>query len=373
MTRKLKKDIYQLVSNLPGWRTKRRIIVFESDDWGSIRMSSKIAFAKLEEKGIDLRSADAERYNLNDSLETSPDLENLFEVLSSFKDHTGNSAVITPICIVGNPDFNKIRKSDYSKYFYEPFIETYMRYPGCEKTFPLWKEGIQKKLFIPQMHGREHLNVTAWLNDLRKDNSEARLAFDEEVTGFVPLSYPKVDYQAAFMFDDLSELSVHGEIISEGLDLFEEIFGYRAQYFVPPNGPINNSLNKILIEKGVRFRSVSRVQNEPLGKGRQRRVFHWLGQQDKNGIRYITRNCFFEPSQSNKDWVDSCLNDIKISFNWQKPAVISSHRVNYIGALNPANQSQGLRALSSLFEIILKSWPDVEFMTTPQLGSLMDN
>lgn len=27
-------------SNLPGWRTNRKIVVIESDDWGSIRMPS---------------------------------------------------------------------------------------------------------------------------------------------------------------------------------------------------------------------------------------------------------------------------------------------------------------------------------------------
>lgn len=27
--------------NLPGWHTRRKIVVIESDDWGSIRMPSK--------------------------------------------------------------------------------------------------------------------------------------------------------------------------------------------------------------------------------------------------------------------------------------------------------------------------------------------
>ena len=36
----------------------------------------------------------------------------------------------TPLTIVANPDFSKIRDSDFSEYFYESFAETLKRYPG---------------------------------------------------------------------------------------------------------------------------------------------------------------------------------------------------------------------------------------------------
>lgn len=39
------------VSNIPGWRTNRKIVVIESDDWGSIRMSSLEAFKNLLKAG----------------------------------------------------------------------------------------------------------------------------------------------------------------------------------------------------------------------------------------------------------------------------------------------------------------------------------
>jgi hypothetical protein len=66
------------------------------------------------------------------------------------------------------------------------------------------------------------------------------------------------------------------------------------------------------------------------------------------------------------------LYDIKTAFRWHKPAIISSHRVNYIGAINPANRDNGLLLLSRLLLEIIRIWPDVEFMTTPQLGELMN-
>ncbi len=63
---------------------------------------------------------------------------------------------------------------------------------------------------------------------------------------------------------------------------------------------------------------------------------------NSDGLRYLTRNSFFEPSQAGSDWVNNCLNDIANAFKWNKPAVISSHRVNYIGSLFPENRENGL-------------------------------
>jgi len=367
-------SIKKNLSNIPGWHTNRRIIVFESDDWGSIRMPSLKSFEKLEKAGLNLRGRDAERYNLNDSLATTEDLEKLFEVITSVKDKLGNYAVFTPVTIVANPDFQKIKESDFKEYFYEPFTKTLKRYPGCENSFDLWLEGINKRIFIPQFHGREHLNIIAWMRYLNNGDKHTLVAFNEGLWGFVPdpKLYNKIYFQQAFFFHDLSELEIHKQILLEGLNLFENIFNYKAEYFVPPNGYFNNTLNDFLFRNGIRFRSTSKFQSEPLGRGRSKKVLHWLGQKDKSGLIYITRNCFFEPSQPVKDWVDSCLFDIKTAFRWHKPAIISTHRVNYTGRLRPENRDRGLKQLSALLKEIILKWPDVEFMTTPELGKLID-
>jgi hypothetical protein len=207
---------------------------------------------------------------------------------------------------------------------------------------------------------------------LREGDEKTLLAFNERMWGFVPDRYPEVDYQAAFLPGDTSDFKYYREVIIDSMNLFEKLFGYRAEFFVPPNGYFNSSLNKILAENGIRFRFASKLQYEPLGGGKYKRVFHYNGQKDKNKIRYIIRNCFFEPSLHGKDWVDSCLCDIELAFRWKKPAIISTHRVNYIGALNVTNRDRGLRQLADLLDGIIKNWPDAEFLTTPQLGRMMD-
>jgi hypothetical protein len=363
------------LSNIPGWRTKRHIVVFESDDWGSIRMPSNEVFNNLLKSDIDLLSDGGFRYNKYDSLETAKDLASLFDVLSSVRDCTGRPAVLTPVSVVANPDFDKIRRAGFTEYFYEPFSETLKRYPGCENSFNLWKEGIENRLFIPQFHGREHLNVKVWMRALKSGHKRTLDAFKNGMWGISTAKDPDIliELQAAFNFIDPDDLKYHKSVISTGLCLFEKLFGYPAKYFVPPNGPFSSELETVCFEQGVRFLLVPKIQIEPLGHGKTIKKLHWPGQKSKTGLTYMTRNCFFEPSQPGQDWVDSCLYEISTAFKWYKPAVIISHRVNFIGALDEHNRDNGLMQLDLLLKRIIKTWPDAEFVTSDELEKIIRN
>ena len=73
--------------NFRGWSTKRKILVIESDDWGSIRMPSKRIYEELLSKNIPV---DKHYFAKNDCLESNTDLELLFEVLFQIKIKTDN-------------------------------------------------------------------------------------------------------------------------------------------------------------------------------------------------------------------------------------------------------------------------------------------
>lgn len=363
------------LSNIPGWCTKRKLVILESDDWGSIRMPSKDVYNELFKAGIDLSSDAGFRYNKFDSLATGEDLSSLFEVLASVKDSTARPVVITPVSVVANPDFEKIRQSDFREYSYEAFTETLIKYPKCENSWRLWQEGIDKRLFMPQFHGREHLNVRVWMKALQAGHEKALQAFNFEMWGISTANDPeiKVEFQAAFDFIDSADLVYHDEVIKSGLGLFEELFGYRATCFVPPNGPFSSKLEKVCNDEGLKLVSLPKLQYEPLSQAKKKIKIHWTGQKSRTGLTYITRNCLFEPGQPGRDWVNSCLFDISNAFKWHKPAIISSHRVNYIGSLYLENRANGLKQLRSLLENIMKNWPDAEFITSAELGRIISN
>lgn len=362
---------------LLGFHTSRKIIVFESDDWGSIRMPSREVYENFKKLGFNMEHGQSGRYNRYDSLATVEDLTELFQVLTSVKDCKGRNCVMTPMSLVANPDFKRIRESDFRNYYFEPFTSTLGRYPGCQNSFELWKEGISSGIFIPQFHGREHLNISRWLDGLQEGGHDLHLAFENEFWGYPQRlgSYkPEKSLQAAFDLDKSSELLIHESILREGLALFEQLFGYKASCFVPPNGPFNSSLEKVTADEGIEFLQTARLlYSEPLGNGKTRKRFRYLGKRNKHGQLYLIRNCFFEPNEyASFNWVDKCFYDVELAFKFRQPAIVSSHRVNYIGALFPENRRNSLTQLRSLLNRICKKYPEVEFMTSSQLGKIIE-
>lgn len=353
--------------NILGWSSKRRIIVIESDDWGSIRMPSEKVYSAFISRGYNLSHSD---YNRFDTLEGNKDLEMLFELLLSVKTNSGQHPVMTANMILGNPDFVKIKDSGFMKYYFESSINTLKRYPNREKVETLWKAGNAEGIFHPQFHGREHVNINRWMNELRAGNPDVMFSFEHETTfsGNGDYNFMEVlDYNSP---DDMPQMR---ESILEGLDLFEQLFGYKSTSYIPPCYTWSSELEKTLAQKEVRYIQGLVVQSVPTGTfGHYKSQYHFLGQQNKLGQRYLIRNCYFEPSLSKTgDPVDDCLSRINNAFTWHKPAILSSHRINFIGSLDESNRSKNLKLFGQLLSIILKNWPDVIFMTSDQLGDLI--
>jgi hypothetical protein len=97
-------------------------------------------------------------------------------------------------------------------------------------------------------------------------------------------------------------------------------------------------------------------------------IRHYLGEKNNWTQYYLIRNCGFEPSVDNTDF-NKTLNEISNAFFWKKPAIISTHRINFIGELVENNRTKNLNALETLIKKILIKWPDVEFITSDNLGN----
>src|SRR5690625_3773587 len=172
----LKNTLSRNIANARGWRTNRKIVVIESDDWGSIRMPNKNAVSKLKEQGFRVEKCG---YMQNDSLESNEDMEYLF----NFIENRRKKPIITANFLTANPDFDKIRQSNFEQYFYEALDKTLANYPNHDKVKKLWIKGLENGYFIPQLHGREHLNIQAWLKDLQNGNKETLYSFDLNLFG----------------------------------------------------------------------------------------------------------------------------------------------------------------------------------------------
>ena len=141
-------QIKNYIKNLPGFHTKRKIVVIESDDWGSNRMPSQEAFEALKSRKI---INDNNRYDRYDTLAGENDLKMLFEVLNSVRDKNGDPAKITAVSVVANPDYEKIAESGFKEYHYELFTDS-LRKRNENNVLELWKKGIGEViLFLNSM------------------------------------------------------------------------------------------------------------------------------------------------------------------------------------------------------------------------------
>ncbi|HEY0651875.1 MAG TPA: hypothetical protein VGD65_02065, partial [Chryseosolibacter sp.] len=281
--------------------------------------------------------------------------------------------LITAMSLCANPDFDKIKDSGFSQYFYESVTQTLARYNHADAS-TYWQQGAISKLFIPEFHGREHLNIKVWMDDLRAGNEHTLAAFSLRFWGFRNKNSSGVSYQAAFDIDRKETIDLQREVAFSGLQLFEKIYGRPARYFVPPNGAICQEVVDAVASRGVKYICTPKIQNEPQGAQQTKKRFRYLGMKGKYGVTYLTRNCFFEPSYRGKGFsVNDCLEQISSSFAFNKPAVISSHRVNYVGGLSEKNRKDGNAALHTLLTECLRRWPSIEFMTSAELGDLIRN
>lgn len=369
---KFKQVLTHNFRSILGWRTPRHIVVIESDDWGSIRMPSKDVYNRLLKNGI---RVDKCHYCTNDSIASEKDLSLLFELLNSFKDKNGSPAIVTANVIVANPDFEKIKASDFSTYYYKRIDKGIKEIKGCEKVLDLWKQGNTNSCFRLQSHGREHLNVTRWMHYLQGNFPETRFAFDNGVYGLSTnlTSEKRKSFLPAFDFECKQEENLANEIAVDGLRIFEELFGFKSTSFIAPNYVWGKSLEVALEKAGVKYiqgAQVARFRNSE-GENNSRRL-RYIGKTNASGQKDLSRNAVFEPSeQPNKDWVDACMQDVSIAFRWHHPAIICSHLVNFVGSINPENRDNSLVLLKQLLTKIQQKWPDVEFMSSDQLGDII--
>ena len=371
----LKQQLTHHLLNVPGWHTRRKILVIESDDWGSVRMPSKEVYDEFMRRGIPV---DKDPYCRFDNLATTEDLEALFDVLTSVKDKNGRYAVLTPNAVVVNPVFDKIRESGFTEYHFEPFTETLKRYGSShEGVFEMWKQGINAGIFHPQFHGREHLNVKKWLRTLREDVGFTRQAFDLGTFGLTQDVDPNLrrNYMGAFNSALPEDMAYYDNLLREGLDLFEQLFGYRSESFIATTYTWHPNLEKSLKRYGVKYLQGMVVQKIPLDDDTTftTKKTNYCGWKSAEGLTYVTRNCYYEPSQYKEDWVADCLNRIAIAFFWNKPVVISMHRLNVIGSLDKDNRTTNLASLGTMLHEAVKRWPDVEFMSSDELGWIIES
>jgi hypothetical protein len=358
--------------NIFGWRTDQKVVVIESDDWGSIRMSSKSACDRLRKLG---HPVDKNPYHLLDGLETNSDIQFLAEILKK-KSFNGRNPKITLNNSTANPDFTKIKDDNFQMFYREPCDLSYQRYKNSDQVIFSIKQGISEGVFDVQYHGAEHLQSVRWMKALREDKRMERQAFDVGV--FSPAIANSTGYSMEYMdaldYDSKSEITHQKQYLKEGYDIFKSIWGHKAKSFIAPCYRWSTELERTLLDLGILNIQGQRAQLSPKDEigYKQRKIYHYTGERNELGQVYTIRNVIFEPSYYGFDRaINGALSQIEAAFFMRVPAIISSHRINYTSRLSIENRDQGIAALTTLLDILHKKYPDLIFMGSSELGNII--
>lgn len=339
-----------------------QILVFESDDWGSIRMSNREDWNDLKRMGYHVDERPYERY---DTLESAEDVYELCQVLYKYKDRKEHHPVITANMLMANPDFEKIKRSSYRKYYYEPISETYKRYFGSLSVVEEMKDGFRKGVFKPQSHGREHFNIHQWMQKLQSGDENTLVAFSHNMCGIAPKETKGGNtLMNALKGTDAATQQDIENIVREGLHQFSDFWGMQSKTFVAPCYAWNQGVESVLADEGVDLIQCSRVSKAVY---QQPATYHYSGERNKLGQVYSIRNCTFEPATTKNYSIEQTLSQIESAFKNHKVAVVSTHRINFAGGLSKENRVNNLRYLDVLLREVLSRFTNVCFKSSDEL------
>ncbi len=356
------------LKNILGFTTQQKIIVFEVDDWGAVAIANNKSYEQFSEKGI---IDHQDRFNKYDDLASVQDLSHLFDVLNRHRDIQDQPASFTAFTLVANPDFDNILKD--GSYHYEIIDKTF-RDRFSSNILPIWEEGISTGVFYPELHGREHVHVKALMKLLHKSENIRSLIASRSIAVLNKDIIGNLDYLKAFDLETLDNIKDQSVIINDSINHFLQLFGYRPTHFTSPGLIHHPELENIMAKEGISLVDVAKKRLIPYGHQKYGKSYNWLGKKNKYHQVYITRNMRFEPSiNQDLDWVDLCMKEISTSFLWKKPAIISSHRVNFVSGKSVENRDKSLEKLDQLLDKVLRKWPDVRFMKSVELGAMIQN
>lgn len=348
-------------------------MVFESDDWGMCGVRDIEALDRLRGKGY-YRGQDIRSYY---SLETTEDLEKLYDTLTKHRDSKGDHPVFTSNFIVTNPDFERIRKSGYQSYFHQKLSDGFPPKWKRRRLFGIYMDGINIGVVHPGYHGREHFNYRFWLKLLQSREPSTMDAFQEEMV-FAHFKYNRLKDQYIDCSTSPAKFldhSIQSEVISDGVSIFRQLFGRLPVTTIAPSYFWNDDTERAWAGVGIKFIQGGNLQNVETLQGYRNRIGygrkHLLGGKNQYGMLYLTRNVDFEP------W-DQPLNSrrildrIDMLFAMGAPVIISTHSLNYTSAIWNF-RDRTLAQLDYLLTAIEAKYPDLLYLSDAQLGDAILN
>lgn len=309
--------------------TTARAVVLESDDWGLCGFTpDRETIDGADMSAIDPGEApDVYRYS---TLESAADVRRLARLLADHTGRDGFPAVLQPNYIVSSLTYeapDAPGEAPTWRLASLPELPAFYARPG------LWaavRDAMRAGVWWPEYHGRWHFDPRERKARVA-ENAEAR-----RVAARGLLLFPDIDrsYELSITRDPAR---LAGEL-TDGIEIFRTLFGRPPGSVIAPDYAWNRDREIMWRDAGLGIVQAKREQRSLVKYGatlmdRVRKVAErsWRYLTERRLV-YLDRNCRLEGAQTSRpdEHAADCLADVHSAWRSGKPAIIGTHRVNYV-------------------------------------------
>lgn len=315
---------------------RRPVLIIESDDWGAGPVSQAAV------------------------------LEEIARLLAGFSDCNGRKPVMTLGMILATADGAMIKSSGG---YHRQLVST-QTHGALLNVISI---GINKAIFDVQLHGLEHFWPPA-LMAASEDDESVRSWLDrapDVVTEDLPSPLQSRWVDASVLPARTLNRTDVRHAVEDEVAAFQDIFRCTPGVVVPPTFVWNEMVEHdwaaagigVIVTPGRRY--VTRDDSGmPAGAGNP--VYN--GQVGDNGIIYMVRDVYFEPSLGHTaiQAQDALAQKVKLG----RPALFETHRFNFLGT--DGKKEQSLEQLNNLLQGALTTWPSLAFLSTGKLARILE-
>ena len=325
---------------IANWREpvlRRPVLIIESDDWGAGPAGQAAVLGAIA------------------------------RLLACFSDCDGRQPVMTLGMVLATADGAMIKSGGG---YQRQLISRLTHGPLLDAI----SSGTDQGVFDVQLHGMEHFwppalmaasecneSVRAWLD-------RAPDAFTEDLPS--PLQSRWVD--ASVLPARILNSSDVQQAVKEEVAAFQDIFGCTPGVVVPPTFVWNEGVEQdwaaagtnVIVTPGRRYETRDE-SGKPAGAGNS--VHN--GQAGENGIVYMVRDVYFEPSLGHT--AAQAQDALALKVELGRPALFETHRFNFLGT--DEKQEQSLEQLKNLLQDALITYPSMAFLSTGKLARMLKN
>ena len=319
-----------------------RAVVIQSDDWGFCAwVPDEPAYRALA--GTPAFRSPAGRVYGRSTLESAHDVTKLAEVLLSVQGGDGLSPVLQANTVMAVPDFGRL---------VPPFppgplpLIAHPEKPSRWRRPGLWEavaRAMAAGVWWPELHGLHHVPEHAWLGALRRGDADATQALVYQCTVCEAV-------EASGEYAGSEPAQTRQLNLTHAAELFREGFGRAPLSLCPPDYRWDETLELEAERLGITILQGKAEQVRPLLRVRRKLIpSKWP---HVRGNRFYTPpRIAFEPRGERDGPLGPSATHARVIGEWEKgrPAVISTHRVNY-AHLEEAWSAQGRAALSDLLQ-----------------------